>query len=101
MMMAHDSSAPRPDLSASTVASLEKALAAFLANPSDTKGLESALRELTAEARAKQIHAEQLLIVLKDIWFSLPQIRGASPGAMQNDLLQRVITQCIREYYAG
>lgn len=100
-MMAHDPSPPRPDLSAATVASLQTALAAYLANPSDTSTLESSLRALTKEAREKQVHAEQLLVVLKDIWFALPAIRGTPPGEPQHALLQRVITQCIREYYSS
>ena len=100
-MMAHDSSSPRPNLSATAIAGLEKALAAFLANQSDGSKLDSALRAVTAEAREKQVHAEQLLIVLKDVWFSLPQIRQTPSGEHQNTLLQRVITQCIREYYSS
>jgi hypothetical protein len=100
-MMAHDSSVPRPDLSASTVASLEKALAAFLADPTETSQLERALSALTKEARDKQVHAEQLLVVLKDVWFALPAIRQVPSGETQNALLQRVVTQCIRQYYSG
>ena len=100
-MMAQDSSSQRPDLSASAIAGLEKALAGFLTNPSDSKRVESALRVVTAEARQKQIHAEQLLVVLKDVWFALPPIRETPSGEPQNALPQRVITQCIREYYSG
>ncbi len=100
-MMAHDSSAPRPDLSGPAIAGLEKALASYLANPSDAKGVESALRVVTAEAREKKIHAEHLLVVLKEVWFALPPIRETPSGEPQNALLQRVITQCIREYYSG
>src|SRR5690242_2528281 len=99
-MMAHDSSAPRPNLSPAAIAGLEKALSAFLANQSDGGGLESALRAVAREAREKNIHAEQLLVVLKDVWFSLPKIRQAPSGDPQNAVLQRVITQCIREYYS-
>lgn len=99
-MMAHDSSAPRPNLSAAAIAGLEAALARYLANQSDAS-LEKALRTLTMEAREKQIHAEQLLIVLKDVWFALPEIRETPSGDPQNALLQRVITQCIREYYSA
>lgn len=99
-MMAHDPSAPRPDLSPATLATLERALASFLADPSDAKPLENALRAFTAEARDKQVHAEQLLIVLKEMWFGLPQIRNVPSGDAQNALLQRVITQCIRQYYS-
>lgn len=100
-MMAHDSSSPRPNLSATAIAGLEEALAAFLADQSDGSSLESALRTLTVEAREKQVHAEQLLIVLKDVWFSLPQIRETPLGGPQNAMLQRVITQCIRQYYSS
>jgi hypothetical protein len=100
-MMAHDSSSQRPDLSGPAIAGLEEALAGFLANPSDTRSVESALRVVTAEARAKQIHAEHLLVLLKDVWFSLPPIQKTPSGEPQNALLQRVITQCIREYYSG
>jgi hypothetical protein len=100
-MMAHDSSAPRPDLSASTIAALKQSLGKVLSNPSDTSGLDDALRVLTAEAREKNVHAEQLLVVLKDVWFGLPAIRATPSGESQSALLQRVITQCIREYYAG
>ena len=100
-MMAHDSSAPRPDLSASTIAALKQSLGKVLSNPSDTSGLDEALRVLTAEAREKNVHAEQLLVVLKEVWFALPAIRSTPSGEPQNALLQRVITQCIREYYAG
>jgi len=100
-MMAHDSSAQRPDLSRPAIAGLEQALAKYLANPSDASSIESALRVVTAEARAKQMHAEHLLLVLKDVWFSLPPVRETPSGERQNALLQRVITQCIREYYSG
>lgn len=100
-MMAKDSSKPRPDLSAAAIAGLEKALARFLANPKDSQGLDAALRAVTAEARDKKIHAEHLLLVLKDVWFALPQIRQTPAGESQNALLQRVITQCIREYYSS
>ena len=99
--MAHDSSSPRPDLSTAALAGLRKALAGFLTNPADTTGLESSLRALTAEAREKEVHAEQLLIVLKELWFGLPQVREAPAGDAQNVLLQRVITQCIRQYYSS
>ena len=100
MMMAHDSSVPRPDLNAETLANLRRALGGFLTQPGDTAQLESALRSFTTDAREKQIHAEQLLIVLKDLWYGLPQVREAPAGDAQNILLQRVITQCIRQYYS-
>jgi hypothetical protein len=56
---------------------------------------------MAAEARSKSIPPEQLLVVLKDIWYSLPGVRGMSEPVEQVRLLQRVVTMCIKEYYAG
>ena len=43
---------------------------------------------------------EQLLIVLKDIWSGLPEVRSMSDARAQTSLLQRVVTMCIKEYYS-
>ena len=99
-MMAPDSSSSRPNLSAAAIAGLDDALRAFLSDPSDATRLEPALRTVATEAREKNVHAEQLLVLLKDMWFALPQVRSATSGEAQNALLQRVVTQCIREYYS-
>ena len=99
--MAHDSSAPRRQLSAQAIARLEAALEKYLQTGSDVGDLQAAIRSLSAEARENSIHAEQILVLLKDLWFGLPQIRTASPGDTQPELLQRAVTLCIREYYAS
>ena len=101
MMMAHDSTPPRRELSAQAVAGLEAALANYLADSSDPKALQEALRVVAAEAREKNVHAEHLLMLLKEVWFALPQIRGAAAGQQQADLLQRAVSLCIREYYSS
>lgn len=101
MMMAHDSSPPRRELSASAIAGLEKALGEYLAKGAEPSVLQAALRVITAEAREKQIHAEQLLVLMKDLWFGLPKIKAAAPGEHHSDMLQRAVTLCIREYYAS
>ena len=59
------------------------------------------MQTIATEAREKQMRAEQLLVVLKDIWYSVPQIAQAPLGEQQNRLLQRVVTLCIREYYSS
>jgi hypothetical protein len=100
MMMAHDSSPPRRELSAQAVSGLEAALTKYLVDDSAASGLQEALRVIAAEAREKNVHAEQLLLLLKDIWFGLPQIRQAPAGKQQSDLLQRAVSLCIREYYS-
>jgi hypothetical protein len=100
MMMAPDRTPHGPELSAESLAALELALQSFVARD-DAVALQPALQRIAAEAREKQMHAEQLLIVLKDVWFGLPEIAQAAHGDAQNRLLQRVVTLCIREYYSA
>jgi hypothetical protein len=100
-MMAHDSSAPRRQLSPDAIARLEAALGKYLQSGTEAADLQAAIRAVSAEARQHGIHAEQVLVVLKDLWFGLPQIRSASPGDQQPEMLQRVVTLCIREYYSA
>jgi seryl-tRNA(Sec) selenium transferase len=98
-MMVPGSTPNRPELSADSIAALKSALNAYAVD-NDLRALQSALRLLASEAREKAIHAEQLLVVLKDAWFSLPQVAQAPQGDEQNRQLQRVVTVCIREYYS-
>lgn len=101
MMMAPDSTPDRPRLSTAATDALESALQKFLADGGDVASLQVALRDIAVEAREKKMRAEELLIVLKDVWFALPQIRRMTEGESQNRLLQRVVTLCIREYYSA
>jgi hypothetical protein len=100
MMMARDSTPHPPQLDAASVESLASALLTYLANNSDAAPLQNALRAVAIEARAKQMHAEHLLLALKDVWYALPAIGKMPDGAEKNRTLQRVVTLCIREYYA-
>jgi hypothetical protein len=42
---------------------------------------------------------EQLLVVLKDLWYSLPAVRTIDDFGAQVRTLQMVVTMCIKEYY--
>lgn len=99
MMMAHDSSAELPRLSAESVSELTAALQQYAASDVDIAAVQPALRKVAAEARRKQVQAEQLLVLLKDVWFGLPAVRDADAEA-QHRLLQRIVTLSIREYYS-
>ena len=99
-MMAPDSSSPRRQLSPEAIARLEAALEKYIQSGSDSGELQATVHALSVEARATGIHAEQILVLLKDLWFGLPQIRSAAPGDTRPELLQRAVTLCIREYYA-
>lgn len=101
MMMAHNSSPPpAAGLAEETVARARLALSQYLED-TDTHAdtLRAALDEMAAEARAKSMLPEQLLVVLKDIWYALPAVRALEDSGAQIRLLQRVVTMCIKEYY--
>jgi hypothetical protein len=100
MMMAHDSSAGRPQLSAESVSDLTTALERYARNEANIAAIQPALRRVAEEARATRVHAEQLLVLLKDVWFGLPVVRSAPDSDAQHQLLQRLVTLSIREYYS-
>ena len=99
-MMAHDSTPGHAPLAAETIEAVRSALAMYVAAPSDGERLRQALDGMAAEAREKSILPEQLLVVLKDVWYSLPSVRALSEPTEQVRLLQRAVTMCIKEYYS-
>jgi hypothetical protein len=99
-MMVHDSTPGLGALDPETVAAVRSALALYIATPSDGEPLRQALDVMAAEAHEKSILPEQLLVVLKDLWYALPSVGAMRDAAEQTRLLQRVVTICIKEYYA-
>ena len=100
MMIAHDSSPEPGALAPATIEGLRSALAGYVSEPDgDAADLRATLRILSVEAREKSIQAEQLLVVLKDVWYSLPSVQQIAQPADQARLLQRIVTICIKEYY--
>ena len=100
MMMAHDSShVPPGQLDQATIGALQSALRDYVTAGSSSS-LAGGIALLADEARDKHILAEQLLIVLKDLWSSLPEVRALTDARQQARLLERVISMCIKEYYS-
>lgn len=100
MMMAHDSSTPSPSrLDDETIDALRAALRQYLSNGQTPSPLQAALARVSAEAKEKRILPEQLLVMLKDLWNSLPEVHDIVDTTQQIRLLQRVVTMCIKEYY--
>ena len=62
-------------------------------------GTRAALRELCDAARGAELRAEQLLILLKEVWRDLPEARLAAYDDGRATFT-RLVTLCIREYYA-
>src|SRR5947208_2267850 len=85
IMMAPDTTPGRPSLSAEAVDALRSALEEYLAGGREVASLQPTLRRIAVEAREKKIHAEQLLVLLKDVWYALPQM--GTPGSEPQNVL--------------
>ena len=102
MMMAHDSSQTPPSrLDDESVEMVRLALRAYLHDSEDPIALQAALLRIATEARERSILPEHLLVVLKDVWSTLPEVRSMKDSREQVRLLQRVVTMCIKEYYSS
>lgn len=101
MMMARNSQPDGPRLDPETLSALRDALQRCLATGGEMEAVRPALRRVAAEARERHMLAEQLLVSLKDVWHELPQVRAATDPEEQQRVLQRLVTLCIREYYAS
>lgn len=92
---------PPNELAQETVDALRGALERYARRPAESAPeLRGALHELSREARLLGIPPEQLLVVLKRIWQSLPDVANAQDHAEQTRTMQSVVTMCIREYFA-
>ena len=98
-MMAFDR-APSTRLEADTLDALRSVMQRAMQNGGHDQELQSVLARAAAEARDKKIHAEQLLVIMKELWFSLPDLKSADDSERQTKLLQELISRCITQYYA-
>ena len=101
-MMAHGSGDTSPGrLDDASIDLLRAALRAYLDDSKDPNTLQPSLLHIAGEARARSMLPEQLLVVLKEVWSSLPEVRAMTNTREQINLLQRVVTMCIKEYYSA
>jgi hemoglobin-like flavoprotein len=99
MMMAHDMSPTPPTLDEATISAVRASLSEFARHGDSPTQLRDALRQFAADARSKGISAEHLLIVLKNLLSSLPEMRNLTEQSARDALKQRIITVCIEQYY--
>jgi hypothetical protein len=103
-MMIQRDTGPMPPyaLAQETVDAVRRALQchARAAASDPASELRTALHALAREAREKAVPPEQLLITLKNVWQSLPEVGSARDSNEQTRMLQRVVTICIKEYFA-
>ena len=100
-MMAFNRTPDTPALEPATLDDLRNALARSVQTGDHDDGLKAVLARAASDARKKGMLAEQLLLVLKDIWYGLPEISNRTGNDAQTRLLQQLIARCIQEYYAG
>jgi hypothetical protein len=99
-MMAFDRTPSSPDLDPAITDALRATLARSITQGNHQDDLHDVLCKAAEQARERGIQAERLLIILKDIWFSLPELASAPSRDIENKLLQELISRCIQEYYS-
>jgi hypothetical protein len=93
-------SAPTSQFSAAAVAALRCGLQAQL-GPSPNGELRRAVRLLCDEAHRRGLRAEQVIVLLKEAWGSLPDVQVLAPGEERRESLSRIVSLCIDEFYAA
>jgi hypothetical protein len=78
---------------------LRQTLSALAVGGATRVQIRKALRPACDAAHERGLHAEQLLILVKNVWHELPATRRATREDAER-LLARVITLCVDEYYA-
>jgi hypothetical protein len=102
-MMSHDSrSTPEPrSLSDATLASLRDAVLRVWHDPAGSEAaLQAALREMVADARARALRAEDVIVAFKALLGSIPELNSPVRRLEAGRLRERLITLCIKAYYA-
>ena len=66
---------------------------------SQRSDLRASLRQVCADARHSAIRAEQLLVLIKDVWSSLPPGISRVTSVHGDERLTYVISTCVDEYY--
>ncbi|MEP7085699.1 MAG: hypothetical protein ABI884_00070 [Gemmatimonadota bacterium] len=66
----------------------------------DRSALRGALRDVCADARRAGLRAEQLLVLIKEVWSTLPASIARVPSVHGDERLNYVISTCVDEYYA-
>lgn len=82
-----------------TMTALRSALQGQFRHPAGEVDLRRAMRAMCADGRKRQLRVEKIIILLKSIWNGLPEVQGRTTSSRQ-DLLDRLITICVEEYYA-
>jgi hypothetical protein len=100
-MMAFERTPNSAGLDGALIGELRSALSRSVRTGNHGDELKDLLTRAAADARRNGVQAEQLLLALKDLWYSLPQLSMQPGNEVQTRLLQQLIARCIQEYYAA
>jgi hypothetical protein len=78
---------------------LRVALLEVVEGKRDYTQLRGSVRQVCVFAHSEDVSAEQLLVRFKELWANLPPLAGLPRGRQRNDLMARVATMCIEEFY--
>jgi hypothetical protein len=67
--------------------------------PDQRSELRVSLREICVEARRAGLRAEQLLVLIKDVWSGMPSAVARVQTMHGDERLNYVISTCVDEYY--
>lgn len=65
-----------------------------------TPELTRAIRAMCVDARQHGMRAEEVIVLFKSMWTSLPVANAQLVGARRTELLERAVALCIRSYYS-
>ena len=63
--------------------------------------LRIALRQICSDARRSGLRAEQLLVLIKEVWSGMPPGFSSVPSVHGDERLNYVISTCVDEYYSA
>jgi hypothetical protein len=69
------------------------------ASASAHRELRAALRQVCTEARRSGLRAEQLLVMIKEVWSGIPAGISRATSMHGDERLNYVISTCVDEYY--
>ena len=102
-MMAYDPRStpePRP-LSDGTLATLRDAVLRVWDDPDTSDGaLQAAVGQMIEEAHRRALRAEEVIVAFKALLASLPELNSPVRRLEAARLRERLITLCIKAYYA-
>ena len=95
-----DDVAPGAGMPVHGTAALRSALQAVVRLGAHDEEVRRALVLFSAEGRRRGLLPEQVLVLLKEAWGSLPEIRAERP-ALRDPRLEWLTSETIRAYYAA